>query len=129
MIGCCASTKPFFQSKRPRISILSSSVWLRSSQRQKNNSLSKLLNSRSAMRPGSKHFKIWRKKQELNELEAENILLKERESQDKTHQEMVTSSKFTELCLISKIRQMEDIITKGDQILITKIRQMEDTIT
>lgn len=63
-------------------------------------------------------------------MEAENILLKkERESQDKTHQEMVTSSKFTALCLISKIRQMEDIITKGDQILITKIRQMEDTIT
>ncbi|KAL6106459.1 uncharacterized protein ACO6RY_10330 [Pungitius sinensis] len=67
-------------------------------------------------------------------LEAEHKLLKiETEalaalqnSQEETHHEVVSTS---ESCLIAKIRQMEDTIAKGDQILITRIQDLEDDKT
>ncbi|XP_077947770.1 uncharacterized protein LOC144388896 isoform X2 [Gasterosteus aculeatus] len=71
------------------------------------------------------------------QLEAEHKLLKTQrdslaaliKSQEETHHEMVTISDFTELCLISRIQQLEDTISKEHQILITRIQELEDDKT
>lgn len=73
----------------------------------------------------------------MQQLEAEHKLLKIetealaalQKSQEETHHEMVTSSDFTELCLMPKIRHTEGTIPKGDQILITRIQELEDCET
>ncbi|MPV02253.1 hypothetical protein FVA96_23890 [Escherichia coli] len=71
------------------------------------------------------------------QLEAEHKLLKTQrdslaaliKSQEETRHEMVTISDFTELCLTSRIQQLEDTISKEHQILITRIQELEDDKT